>query len=359
LVLTFAGCASNQATATNKPLNPFVVSPVSRPSGCPYLAGTAGTSVPLPVAGFGRIATDPSNCQVFISSPGSDAIVVVDYTGKVVTTIAGEFGADAMVVRGSTLYVTLTTGGGIDAISTTKLSKIRRLASGLVSPRDLVIAGGLLWTTTGPCAQRTLQLASVDPTTGTTHLYAPSVDSDLSYCAALVSSLATPNLILAWDMGIGPGTLTKIDVSSGEPVFVQSKLEMRLENLIDLAFTPDGMRFVTASGWPYEFDEWNLAGLDQDGVIYPGGAYPIAVAVTGAGGGTMAGGLDTPFGPGLFQYALGRPAAAPGALAGTDSNVLYHRGLAFGVGGTTIFAVSGDVNFKHTVVVNLLRASST
>lgn len=358
VVLAIAGCGASPPSVSGSPLTPLTAGPGLKTPGCPYIGGANGTSAPLSVKGFGRMVVDPMHCQVFVSSPGSDSIVVVDYSGRVVRTITGEFGADAMVVSGLTLYVTLTTAGAVDAISTVRLAKIRTLASGLVSPRDLVMAGGLLWTTTGPCAQRTLQLASVDPVTGASHVYAPSADSDLSYCASFASNPGMPNLILAWDAGIGPGTLTKIDVSTGAPVFVESKLEMRLQNLIDLAFTPDGARFITASGWPYEFDEWNLAGLDQDGVIYPGSAYPIAVAVTAAGRGMMAGGLDAPNGPSLFRYTLGRPAATPGVLSGTDSNVLYPRGIVFGVGGMTIFAVSGDVNFTRTVTVNILQNPS-
>jgi hypothetical protein len=40
-----------------------------------------------------------------------------------------------------------------------------------------------------------------------------------------------------------------------------------------------------------------------------------------------------------------------------DSNVLYRRGIVIGIGGTTIFALSGDVNFTHTVTVNILQGS--
>jgi len=360
MLLTIAGCGPSPSSASASPLNPLTGGPGLKSSTCPYMGGPAGRSAPLSIKGFGRIAADPLHCQVFVSSPGSDAIVVIDYSGRVVSTITGEFGADAMVVSGLTLFVTLTTAGAIDAISPNGAGKttLFTVASGLVSPRDLVMAGGLLWTTTGPCAQRTLQLASVDPATGASHLYAPSAVSDLSYCASLVSDPVMTNLIIAWDAGIEPATLTKIDVSTGAPVFVDSKVELRLQNLTDLAFTPDGARFITASGWPYEFDEWNLAGLDQDGVIYPGSAYPIAVAATAAGHGMMAGGLDSPYGPGLFRYSLGRPAATPGVLPGSESNVLYPRGIVFGIGGTTIFAVSGDVNFTHTVTVNILQGSS-
>src|SRR5260370_14889825 len=174
MLLTIAGCGPSPSSASASPLNPLTGGPGLKSSTCASMGGRAARSAPLPIKGFGRSAADPLHCQVFVSSPGSDAIVVVDYSGRVVSTITGEFGADAMVVSGLTLYVTLTTAGAIDAISTIKLSKIRTIASGLRSPRDLVMARSLLLTTTGPAAQRTLQLASVKPTTAATHRYTPS-----------------------------------------------------------------------------------------------------------------------------------------------------------------------------------------
>jgi hypothetical protein len=117
-VLTIAGCGASPPSVSGGPLGPLTGGPGLKSATCPYMGGPAGRSAPLSVKGFGRIAIDPLHCQAFVSSPGSDAIVVVDYSGRVVRTITGEFGADAMVVSGLTLYVTLTTAGAIDAIST-------------------------------------------------------------------------------------------------------------------------------------------------------------------------------------------------------------------------------------------------
>ena len=132
-------------------------------------------------------------------------------------------------------------------------------------------------------------------------------------------------------------------MSTGIPVFVQSAREDRLGNLKDVAFTRDGARFITASGAPYEFDEWLITNLAQDGVIYPAGPYPVAVAATYSGKETMAGGLWQPYGQDVYEYAVGWPSSAlPGHHMGTTSSQVYDRGLAFSVDGSSIFVLTGD-----------------
>ncbi len=314
----------------------------------------------LPVSGFGRIVVDGATSHVFVSSPRSSAIVVLDLSGHIVRTITDEPGADAMVVIGSVLYVTLTTAGAIDAIDTKKLSRIRTLATGLVSPMDLVAAGGRLWTTTGPCAQWSTQLVGVDLDSGTKHTFTLPTESLLSYCAAFAANDRTSNLILAWSMGLEPAEISVIDVSTGSPVFVLSAREERLGNLQDVAFTRDRTRFITASGAPYEFDEWNMTNLAQDGVIYPAGPYPTAVAVTANGKETMAGGLQQPYGQDLYQYAVGWPSAAlQGRHTGSTVDTLYTRGLAFSSDGASIYALTGNrLGGSDAVIFNVILASA-
>src|SRR2546430_11828689 len=65
----------------------------------------------LGVTSFGRILVDPATAHVFVSSPGSSEIFVLDYNGTVVKTITGEAGAWGMGPRGTTPYVGLTPAG--------------------------------------------------------------------------------------------------------------------------------------------------------------------------------------------------------------------------------------------------------
>jgi hypothetical protein len=312
----------------------------------------------LPVTTFGHMVVDPTTKHVFISSPEDSAIVVLDYSANILQTISDEAGADGMVVSGSSLYVALTTSGAIDEISTTRLSKTRTLTTGLVQPADLVLAGGRLWTTTGACANWSTELVSVDLVTGASKTYPAPANSNLSYCAAFAGRAAVPNLFLAWDYGLSPATITEIDVSTGAPVVVASRREVTLGNLQSIAITADGSLFITASGAPYEFDEWRMSDLTQDGVIYPGMPYPVAVAVNGDG--TMAGGLWTPTGWTLREYRVGQPDhyLYSGAF-GSQTNLIFRHGLAFTPDGSRLLVVTGDLDIgQKTVIFNSLAPRS-
>jgi len=334
--------APGQQVAVKPSASPAHIATPINPRPTPSNPPQPGTTL-LPVAGFGRMVVEATTSHVFVSSPQSSAIVVLDFSGKIVRTITDEPGADAMVVIGTVLYVTLTTAGAIDEIDTGTLSKIRTLTSGLVSPADLVAAGGRLWTTTGPCANWSTQLVSVDLISGAKKAFKLPMDSSLSYCAAFAANDHATNRILAWDKGLEPATVSVIDVSTGTPVLAQSAREDRLGNLKDMALTRDGARFITASGAPYEFDEWQMSNLAQDGVVYPAGPYPVAVAVAHSGKETMAGGLWQPYGQDVYEYAVGWPSAAlTGRHTGTTTSQVFDRGLAFSVDGSSIFVLTGD-----------------
>src|SRR5207245_7850696 len=149
-------------------------------------------------------------------------------------------------VDGSTLYVALTTSGSIDVIDTQTLTRARTLASGLVKPRDLVIAGGRLWTTSGECTQFTMQLASVDPATGKVTTFDADRSTNLGYCAAFATTNKTQTFIVAWDSGLHPGSITVLDVSSGKPVVVTSKRAENLGNLIESSIKPGEAEHTTS-----------------------------------------------------------------------------------------------------------------
>ena len=308
----------------------------------------------LPVTTFGHMVVDPKTKHIFISSPEAGAIVVLDYSANILGTISNEAGADGMVVSGSSLYVALTTSGAIDEISTTQLSRTRTVTGGLVQPADLALAGGRLWTTTGACANWSTELVSVDLVTGVTKTFPGPANSNLSYCAAFASSLALPNTLLAWDRGLSPATITEIDVSTGEPVLVVSRREETLGNLQGIAITSDGSLFITASGAPYEFDEWRVSDLTQDGVIYPGMPYPIAVAVNRDG--KLACGLWLPTGWTLREYLVGSPDhyLYSGAF-GSQTNLIFPRGLAWTPDGSRLLVVTGDQDIgQKTLIFNSL-----
>jgi len=348
LTLATAGCGGGAPTAAVTPRGSATPSssPVPSPSStanqdpCGRVPG--GTSVTLPVGGFGRILDDPHHCQVFISSPTSNTVVVVDFSGRILAAIPDEYGAGAMAIDGSNLYVALTTTGAIDEIDTQTLTRVKTVVTGLVKPRDLAFAGGRLWTTTGECAQWSMQLVGIDPTTGKVTPVVADRATNLSYCAGFATSATNGNVLVAWDSGLEPGSLTVFDVSGAKPVVLISKREEILGNLIDAAITPRGDKLVTASGSPYEFDEWTLATASQDGVIYPGSPYPNSVAISPVRNGLVVTGLILHDGDSVSEYELGKPAPVARMLnVGSNHNLLYARGLTFSEDGSLIFAVTG------------------
>ena len=364
LLACLGGCGRTVPTAaiSPKPSNraPAPVSPTSSAVADPCGRMPGGTSALLPVADFGRVVADPQNCQVFISSPAGNVVIVADYSGNVIKTIPDEYGAGAMVVEGSNLYVTLTTTGSIDQIDTRSLTRVRTVASGLVKPRDLAFAGGRLWTTTGVCAQWTMKLVSVDPVSGTVAQFDADRSTNLSYCAGFATGSAG-KLLVAWDSGLSPGSITVLDVSSGRPVILVSKREENLGNLVDAAVGPGGDKLVTASGAPYEFDQWNLSTATQDGVVYPASPYPNSVAISPVRRGLVATGVSQSNGDSVAEWELGKPAPVATMLkVGINHNLLYPRGLAFSRDGGLIFAVTGVAldGSAPTVTLNVLPGPS-
>jgi hypothetical protein len=323
---------------------------------------TAAAPVSLGPISFGRILVDPATSHIFISAPNESSIVVLDYSGTILKTITGEAGASGMAIRGNTLYVALNTAGAIDKIDTGTLRETGQLVSGLLRPRDLVLAGSKLWTTTGNCAQWAVQLVSIDPAAAspTAVLYPTAFNSNngLSYCAAFASNPNdNPNLLLAWDLGLSPADITSFNVSTGSPVQQASAREVTLGNLQDIAVNPDGIHFITASGAPYEFDEWNASNLAQDGIVYPANAYPTAVATTPGNGAVMGGGLNGEYAPDFYAYRIGKPAAPLNSVdfGGPNDafNTVPDRGVAFKPDGTSAFVVSAG-SYGSGLLLNIV-----
>jgi hypothetical protein len=348
VVIVLLGSACGGAVSARPPkstpagaLATPLTSPTPGPEDPCRHAGTP-TSVVLPVTSFGRVLGDPTNCYVYVSSPASDAVVVVDYSGNVVKTIKDEYGAGAMVINDSSLYVALTTTGAIDEIDTATLTRVKTVASGLVKPRDLAFAAGRLWTTSGDCRQLTMKLASVDPANGNLTFFDPDRSTNLGYCTSFASDAKPGKLLVAWDTGVSPGSVTVMDVSTGHPVVVTSSREEIFGNLMDTAVAPGGDRFVTASGVPDKFDEWRLSATSRDGIVYPSMPHPNSVAISPVRDGLLVTGVSGSNGDVVAEYELGKPKAVATMLdTGVDDNLLYPRGLAFSRDGAQIFAVTG------------------
>lgn len=309
------------------------------------------TSLPT---GFADIAVDSATQRVFVSSPDSNSVTVLDLTGTVQASLSVP-SAGALFVDGSTLYVaSRASAGAIDRFDTASLAPLPPLGAGTLSfPGPLVKAGGLLWTTTGGCygGGSSTRLASVDPASGTTTVQ--PYNGSLSYCPFLFTSPTDPNLVLGFEPGVSPTSITRLDVSSGSAV-QSGWFFSNNSNSQDGAVLPDGKTFALASGSPYQIQTFSVDPLQESGVVYPSGSYPDAVAVTAANGGELAAGRDAAYDPDIDVYRLGNPSSRLLSYDfGSSSDTLKPGGLAFSPDGTRLFAVSGDF-LSHSARLSVL-----
>ncbi|TMC93665.1 MAG: fibronectin type III domain-containing protein [Chloroflexi bacterium] len=326
-------------------------------AGSPH-AARATSSVALGTRSFGRILVDPASLQVFVSSPGDNSIVVLDLNGNIIKTITGESGANAMVVVGSTLYVSLQNTGDIDRIDTGTLTETSPLVSGLTQPGDLAYAGGRLWTTTGACSGSTMKPASIDlsAVTPTATTYDGIFDNTnkLSYCARFASDHATnPTYILLFSSGLDPVTFNYMDVSGSTPSI--TKTAAGGSNPSDVTVTADEVHFIgTAVDYcpntnTYCFREYKLSDLSFDGLTYPAQRFPIGADTTSSNGAKFVGGIsaaNSVADTNLAAYPIGDPSQVI-ASASFGQYETTRRGIAISPNGLTAYAVGQSPNCSY------------
>jgi len=307
----------------------------------PALASVPATvlqSTSLGAAGFGSLVVDDGGHHVFVSQPAGNDIEEYDFQGNLVATIPNIYGAYGMTINGGVLYVAESTTGSIVQIPLADSPlAASTVATGLVDPTWLVYTGGKLW-----AAEQSNygwgSVASVDPATG-----AVSTISSSIYDPDLAASPGAPNALFIAEDSLSPGAVYRYDVSGSTPTQTAANTFTDQENIEGLAVSPDGTRVIPASGYPYEFEELGASTLQPDGLIYPGNAYPAAVAVSGSG--MLAMGLFGYDSTDINVYPLGKPAASFTAAVAVASNgwadILRH-GLALSADGTRLFAVSGQ-----------------
>jgi len=170
--------------------------------------------------GFGAVAVDPRNKRVFVSSPVASSVGVLDFDGKLERTISGVPGAASLLVEGSKLYVAATTAGRIEVFDTASLKRTEVLGQGaLVSPGPLAMAGGRLWTSTGSCGGFGTKLVAIDLSSKA--VVEHPLDGRSSYCVGMATSPADPNVLLTFEPGLSPATITRLDVSAPVPSVVR------------------------------------------------------------------------------------------------------------------------------------------
>ena len=271
--------------------------------GSSAVAGS-GSSVALGATGFASIVVDDANHHVFVSGPAANQVLVFDFDGNLVKTIPNVYGAGAMVVHGASLYVVAKNVGAIEAIDLGTLTDSGPVVTGLSLPSWLAFAGGKLWTAVNG-QYGWAQLASVG-LDGTATVFANTNYYDPDFG----TSSADPNTLYVAQDGLSPGSIYRLDVSSGAPIMVASNTFTNQSNIEQLAVSPDGTRVIPAAGAPYNFEELSSSTLRPDGIVYPAQPYPSAVAVSPGAGGLLATGLDNGYSsPDIRVFRLGVPQA--------------------------------------------------
>ena len=307
-------------------------------------ATAADASVSVPLTGFRDIVVDDAHGHVFLTGGASDGIVVRDLAGAAVTTITNEPGAAQMTLSedGSLLYVALSSGDAVAAISTTTLTETTRYGTGASTcPATVAVTSGKVWFGYG-CNGASGNLgvidpAAVDPTPAVTLSKLPG---SFYYAPGLQASPAKPGLLVAGEFGISPATMRLIDVSSGNAVVGASNSPG--ENLQDFALSTDGTHVITASGSPYEHHSYLTTDLSADGVYGSDLPYPNAVATAP---GLVAAGRNGS--PTITVYRTDGTAVRSynwySSTQGQGMSLdLPDAGLAFNSDGTVLYAITTD-----------------
>jgi hypothetical protein len=150
---------------------------------------------------------------------------------------------------------------------------------------------------------------------------------------------------------LSPTTVYRYDVSTDPPTLAVEKWNAAgAGNLSDLAVTPDGTKILLASGSPYHIPEIRLSDLEATGLQYPTGPYPLAVDVTAAGSGYVAGGVYAPYDDDVYVFPSGSTTPVR-TFERTSTGDLAEGGLAFGPNAYKLFAVTtnGTIVVFHTL----------
>jgi YVTN family beta-propeller protein len=223
-----------------------------------------------------------ANGKLFVSSgkSGSD-VTVLSPSGARLKVISGEPGAWGMVASpdGDSVYVALFNSDAISVIDTSTLAETARYTVD-ACPSSLALTAGRLFYSFG-CSDEapTSGVSSIDPTSGGTPVATSVVDEQT---AGVIRGSGTTLAV-----GNDYGTLTTYTAAADGSLTELADTQLENEPS-DMAFTSDGDHLLVASGAPYQITSYAPDTLDQD-MVYPGVAYPRAVAADPTGQNVAAG----------------------------------------------------------------------
>ena len=332
----------------------------------------------LPDGGFGAMVVDAAHSHVFVSSDfnqSGDHVTVLDFDGRIITTIGDEPHASGLAISGDTLFVarcmvTAADGGSgvppfpgtaIDLISTTTLTRTASVpvASGVIAPQiglgyvpkpacPIAVAGGRVWFLTQDDSG-----ASVTASIDAAPPYAFRTYPGMIAATSFATTPAAPDRLL-----VSGGQTAFYDVSQPDPVVLGS----RGDHLGSPHISSDGSTVAAdANGGLHGY---TLPDLAQIGPLYASAPNPLlAVAVAPSGdhvaAALVAGGND------VQVFRTGVP--GPKLVVSTATPDIFWTGkdgLAYDPSGQKLFVVKyhplgGPAVFRVIDRVDLIGTSLT
>ncbi|MEU4503047.1 Ig-like domain repeat protein [Streptomyces sp. NPDC024089] len=306
----------------------------------------ADSSKVLPAASVGDIVADGVHKRVFISDPTGGKVLVTDYNGAVVGTIASLPGVTGLELSADsgTLYAAVPGADAIVTIDTAGLKESARYATGEgTDPKHPALAGGKLWFGYGAAGEGnigSLDLSGAEP------VVTLDQDKDRTWFSAptLASAPGAPGTLAAGIETQSPAELAVYDVASGTATRT-AHASVDGGNMRDLALSPDGKQIVVASAAPYLHQAYNTADLTR-GAAYPSTSYPNAIDI--APNGTVAAGSSAWYDPDVYVYKPGsttkpvRTYEFPNTGNSSGADTLMDAGLAWAPDTSRLFAVTAN-----------------
>jgi sugar lactone lactonase YvrE len=310
-------------------------------------APAAAAAPAVSLTNFYMIVADTPHGHLFLSQGSSGGtIVVANLAGKLIGTVSGQAGTQGIALSpdGSTLYAALPGQDAVDAISTATLQQTASYPLGTGnSPVSVAVQSGKVWvsySTTTPSGA----IGDVDLTMTTPAFVPQPVMSTTWTSAPQIAADPADGGILVADLG-GTPDLASYDVSTATPTVLAGPAPYNgpngCENQQDMAVSAGGKEFVLACGFPYNHFKYSTANLTQVG-DYPSNSYPNAIAI--APDGTVAAGVSGWYNPDIYVYHADKTAPLNEYEFGGPTWNLVARGLAWSAKGSTLYAVTQDMD---------------
>jgi hypothetical protein len=319
-------------------------------------ATVAPTAVSLPITGYYQMAVDSADSRVFISqgSTGADSILVTDFSGNIVGTIAEPSAVEGIALspNGSTLYAVLvgssTVSPAISVISAASLAPTTTypLPAG-DTPQDVAVQSGKLWVSYGTGAYSLAGIGDFDLSAASPVLETQSAMSGGWYSTPpmlAADPTGTGNVLVATQQNVLDPTAVSYDTSA-DPVTVRAQGALSdcagddYDYAIDIAVVPGGAGFILACDAPQKAGEelYSTGGLKEQR------SYPTidadAIAFAASTGLVAGGSMDVP--QIADVYTAGGVQTNQFKAVGTWP--LADRGLGLNAAGTKLFAVTSVV----------------